>query len=103
MGLSLGQKLKVGERSQLHPSSVGTPARRLFKFLSLLQHTPPRFWGGRGRVLRKVMKHPSLSQRLRSFCLLTSILGLERKFAPGMKDSGTWENFTVECTEGFVF
>lgn len=48
------------------------------------------------------MKHPSLSQSLRSFCLLTSILGLERKFAPGMKDSGTWENFTVECTEGIV-
>lgn len=33
---------------------------------------------------------------------MTSILGLERKFAPGMKDSGTWENFTVEYSEGIV-
>lgn len=48
------------------------------------------------------MRRPGLSQNLRSFCLLTSILGLDRKFAPGMKDSGTWENFTVACSQGIV-
>lgn len=48
------------------------------------------------------MRRPGLGQNLRSFCLLTSILGLDRKFAPGMKDSGTWENFTVECSQGIV-
>lgn len=76
MGLSLGQKLKVGERSNCIPAPWA-PQLGGFKFLPLLQHTLPRFLGGRGRVLRKVMKHSSLSQRLRSFCLLTSILGLE--------------------------
>lgn len=39
---------------------------------------------------------------LRSFCLLTSILGLEREFASGMEDSGSWELFHVECGEGIV-
>lgn len=48
------------------------------------------------------MRGPGLRQSLRSFCLLISILGLERKFAPGMKYSGTWENFTGECSKGIV-
>lgn len=39
---------------------------------------------------------------LRSFCLLTSILGLEREFASGMEDSGSWELFHVECGKGIV-
>lgn len=40
------------------------------------------------------MGSPVRSLSLRSFCLLTSILGLEREFAPGMDDSGSWELFT---------
>lgn len=48
------------------------------------------------------MGRPGRSLSLWSFCLLTSILGLERKFAPGMKDSGTWELFTVQCGEGIL-